>query len=206
MNFKGSIKLADIDLPRIGAEIGVGEDEIHAFLEVETSGGGWDAQGRLKMLFEPHIFYRHLTGAARQLAVKQGLAYPTQGTKPYPRDSYPRLMLALKIAGEAALESASWGIGQVMGFNHAAAGYRDVFQMVSNFVEFGEPAQLRAAIQFIKHEHLDDELRARNWPAFARGYNGANYAKNKYDVKLAAAYKKWASIKDTPYDPDHSVA
>lgn len=64
--FKGRAKrLDDIDLPRIGHRIGVGEDELHAFMDVETSGGGFDPQGRPKILFEPHVFYRNLTGAKR---------------------------------------------------------------------------------------------------------------------------------------------
>ena len=57
MNFRGKAKrLDDIDLPRIGARIGVGEDEMHAILDVEAAGSGFDAQDRIKMLFEPHVF------------------------------------------------------------------------------------------------------------------------------------------------------
>jgi hypothetical protein len=33
-------------------------------------------------------------------------------------------------------------------------------------------------------------LKNKNWAAFARGYNGKDYKINKYDQKLAAAYKK----------------
>ena len=45
--FKGATaRLKDIDIPRIGAEIGVGEDELHAFMQVEAAGSGFDAAGR----------------------------------------------------------------------------------------------------------------------------------------------------------------
>ncbi|CAH2407467.1 hypothetical protein [Mesorhizobium ventifaucium] len=38
-NFKGAARrLDDLDLPKLGARIGVGEDEIHAFLDVEPAG------------------------------------------------------------------------------------------------------------------------------------------------------------------------
>lgn len=205
MIFNGAAtRLADSDLPRIGHTIGVGEDELHAFLEVETSGGGFDEHGRPKMLFEPHRFYANLSGAKRALAVKGGLAYPTWGTKPYPKDSYPRLAAAIAIDETAALRSASWGIGQIMGENHVAAGYASVQAMVTAFLD-SEAEQLEAAVRFIKANHLDDELRAHNWAAFARGYNGAQYAKNAYDTKLAAASKKWAAIRDTPWAPPSSV-
>lgn len=205
MIFSGAAtRLADSDLPRIGHTIGVGEDELHAFLEVETSGGGFDEHGRPKMLFEPHKFYANLSGTKRALAVKGGLAYPTWGTKPYPKDSYTRLAAAIAIDETAAFRSASWGIGQIMGENHVAAGYTSVQAMVVAFLD-SEAEQLEAAVRFIKADHLDDELRAHQWAAFARGYNGVQYAKNAYDTKLAAAFKKWAAIRDTPWAPPSSV-
>jgi len=34
------------------------------------------------------------------------------------------------------------------------------------------------------------ELRAKNWAKFAQGYNGSQFAANKYDLKLANAYAK----------------
>ncbi len=192
-------KLVDTDLPRIGAKIGVGEDELHAFLEVETIGGGFDGHGRPKMLFEPHIFYRHLSGAKLDRAIAASLAYPNWKPGNYPKDSYPRLQAAIAIDEAAALKSASWGIGQVLGENHVAAGYNVVQAMVAGFVELGEAEQLEAAVRFISYNHLDDELRSHNWAGFARGYNGAQYAKHGYHLKLAAAFAKWRRIRDTPW-------
>lgn len=192
--------LANIDLPRIGHEIGVGEDEIHAVLDTETSGSGFDSQHRPKMLFEPHVFYRNLTGSIRTEAVNAGLAYAKWGMKPYPADSYPRLLRACQINEVAALKSASWGLGQILGENYIAAGFDDVRHMVTAFCD-SEAAQLQGMVAFIKHNHLDDELRSHNWAAFARGYNGAGYAKNNYHTKLASAFAKWQKIKDTPFTP-----
>lgn len=199
MKFQGTAKrIEDLDLPRVGRLIGVGEDIIHAVIEVESSGSGFDQWGRPKMLFEPHKFYAHLPRIERDKAVRQGLAYPKWGTKKYPSDSYPVLERAMAINPEAALKSASWGLGQIMGENHLLAGYDTVQEMVDAFME-DEDNHLEAMIAFIKATHLDDELRARNWAAFARGYNGAQYAKHGYHLKLAKAYAKWAKIKDTPY-------
>src|SRR4051812_40674154 len=108
--YKGAAKrIDDLDLPKIGAEIGVGEDVLHALIEVETRGTGFDEQGRVIILFEPHVFYgllRHDPVKLKQ-AVAEGLAYPKQGMRPYPRDSYPRLIKAMAIDETAALESAS---------------------------------------------------------------------------------------------------
>lgn len=202
MNFKGSAKrLDDIDLPKIAQRIGCGEDHLHAIIEVETAGGGFDKEGRPRILFEPHIFFRLLSGAQRQAAVNKGLAYAKWGAKPYPKDSYPRLILAMQINPTAALKACSWGLGQIMGENHVAAGYDTVQEMVEAFAA-DEENHLNAMVSFIIANHLDDEIRAHNWAAFARGYNGPGYKKNAYDTKLAAAFAKWRKIKDTPYNPE----
>lgn len=198
--FVGAAKrLDDIDIPRIGAAIGVGEDEVHAVLDVETAGGGFDSRGRPAMLFEPHIFDRQLSGSKLTAARDAGLAYPRWGERPYPRDSYPRLVQAMEIDQEAALRSASWGLGQIMGFNAGAAGYASAEDMVNDFLD-DEERHLEAMIRFIATNGLDDELRRHDWAGFARGYNGAGYRKNRYDEKLAAAYARWTRVPDTPWE------
>lgn len=205
MNFRGKAKrLDDIDLPRIGARIGVGEDEIHAVLDVETNGRGFDAKGRPRMLFEPHVFWRELgKGEGRDIAEKKGLAYP-KWRRDYPNDSYPRLASAMSINEEAALRSASWGLGQIMGFNCVLAGYPSARAMVEDFLD-DEEKHLEAMVTFIVSAKLDRFLRARDWAGFARGYNGAGFAANGYDRKLAAAFDKWQRIKDTPWTPGNIV-
>lgn len=204
--FKGQAKrLDDIDLPRIGAKIGVGEDEIHAVLDVETAGGGFFADGRIKMLPERHIFYRELgPGAKRDEAVRLGLAYRKWGAKKYPKTAHARYALLaamMKINRDAALRSCSWGLGQVMGFNCKLAGYASAEEMVRAFVD-DEEVHLEAMVHFIAASGLDDELRNRDWRGFARGYNGSAYAKHGYHIKLARAFAKWRAIPDTPFEID----
>jgi hypothetical protein len=202
MNFKGKAKrLDDIDLPMIGRQIGVGEDEIHAVLDVEAAGSGFDKQGRPKMLFEPHVFWRELgKGPKRDKAAALGIAYPRWKPGSYPRDSYPRLAQAIAIDENAALRSASWGLPQLMGFNAGLAGYSSAKAMVLDFLD-DEERHLDAMVKFIRARGLDDELRRHDWKGFARGYNGPGFAKNGYDRKLAAAFAKWQRIKDTPIPP-----
>lgn len=203
--FIGAAKrLTDHDLPRIGATIGVGEDEIHAILDVEASGSGFDALKRPKMLFEPHVFYRNLKGSQREIAVRAGLAYPTWKAGAYPKDSYPRLLQAMEIDETAALKAASWGLGQILGENHIAAGYQTPQRMVQAFME-SEAAQLDGMVQFIRHNKLAGHLKSHDWAAFARGYNGPRYAEHGYDRRLAAAYAKWKRIRDTPWSPGDSL-
>lgn len=202
MDFLGKAKrLDDLDLPKIGKLIGVGEDEIHAIIDTETRGTGFDSKNRPIILFEPHIFYKQLAAhkpKALEGAMSEGLAYKTWGTKKYPPDSYPVLAEAIEIDLELALRSASWGLGQIMGFNHSLCGYGSAEEMVNKFKD-DEEEHLLAMVKFIISAGLDDELRMHNWKGFARGYNGPGFAKNRYDVKLATAYARWMKIKDTPF-------
>lgn len=205
MSFKGKARrLEAMDIGRLAQTIGCGEDHLRAVLEVETRGGGFDVHGRPKMLFEPHVFYRNLSGADREAAVNAGLAYRRWGEKPYPRDSYPRLERAMEINSEAALRSASWGLGQILGENYHMAGYPSAKAMVDAFLD-DEAVHLAAMVEFIVSAGLDDDLRREDWRGFARGYNGAGYAKHGYHVKLKAAFDKWRKIPDTPFDLDRSA-
>ena len=213
MSFNGPARrLDDIDLPIIGKTIGVGEDPIHAILDTETAGSGFDSYRRPKLLFEPHVFYRLLKGAGKmeQLAKASAMniAYPKWGTLPYPKESYSNMSKAFEIDSNLALQSGSWGLGQIMGFNFSLAGYKSVENMVTEFT-FDEEYHLKAMIRFIVSAGLDDELRALDRATtrtemllaaqgFARGYNGAGFAKNQYDVKIVNSMIKWRGIKDTP--------
>ncbi|MER9662264.1 N-acetylmuramidase domain-containing protein [Mesorhizobium sp. M0195] len=200
--FKGDAKrITDLDIPRIGAIIGVGEDEIHAFMDVEAAGSGFDAKGRPKLLFEPHVFYRNLSGAKRTAAVKAGLAYAKWGAEPYPKDSYQRLIAAMALDQMAALKSASWGLTQILGENFKAAGFPSVQTMVQAFMD-DEAAHLEATVKLLVAWKVDDDLRAHRWPVVAETWNGPGYKKNRYDSKLASAYAKWQRIKDTPFSPE----
>ena len=62
--------------------------------------------------------------------------------------------------------------------------------MVTEMVK-GESEQLLAMVNFIKENHLDSALRSQNWEAFAHGYNGSDFKKNKYDERLAATHAKY---------------
>lgn len=173
-------------------KIGCEPEAIEAVIAVEAAGRGWDRQGRLRMLFEPHVFYRVLAKNDKddlETAVASGVAYPSWGQRPYPKDSYPRLERARQINEELALRGASWGLPQILGENYDLAGYKSAVDMVTDFLG-GEDAQLTALSSFVVAKNLDGALRDKQWAVFARGYNGAAYAKNGYDVAISVAYGK----------------
>lgn len=164
---------------------------LNAVFTVEAGGRGYDKFGRLKALFEPHVFYRVLSKFAPdklETAIAQGLAYPKWGERGYPKDSYPRIEAARQIDEELAYRAVSWGLPQILGENFKAAGYNSAIDMVTAFLS-SEDEQLDAVADFIIHNKLAAALRDKDWATFARGYNGAGYAKNAYDKKLATAYR-----------------
>jgi hypothetical protein len=131
-------RLTSADLLAAANKVGVDVATLRSVLEVETAGAGFDTRRRLKLLFEPHIFYKQLgLGPKRDEAVRQGLAYPKAGTRPYPPLSrrYDQISAAIAIDETAALNSASWGLPQIMGFNHKAAGFPSAKTMVISMLE-----------------------------------------------------------------------
>ena len=84
----------------------------------------------------------------------------------------------------AALNSASWGIGQIMGMNSGIAGFSSVEAMVAAMTD-AEDAQLAAIAQCLIRRRLHAALASHEWEALAKGYNGPNYKNNHYDSRLA---------------------
>ena len=103
---------------------------------------------------------------------------------------------------QAALESFSWGIGQVMGAHWKALGFKSVKHMVEAAFS-GVEGQLDLMIRFIDVNGLRGLIKGRKWAAFARQYNGKNYKKNAYDKKLKQAYARFST--PSTFEPDPFV-
>jgi len=168
---------------------GIGLPEIWTVVSVETSGCGFLPDRRPKILFERHIFHR-LTGG-RYDADDPDISQPTAGGYgPGGAHQYERLAAAIRYDRTAALQSASWGMGQIMGENFRAAGFARVEDMVNAMVA-SEDGQLLAGVKFMVANGMTAPLRDRNWAGFARRYNGPDYARNNYDGHLQHFYQKY---------------
>ena len=191
MDFVGAARPRSPDgVAHAAALVGCEPAALAAVIQVEAAGAGFDRSRRPKCLFEPHVFHRLLSPPERARAIAAGLAYPRWGEQPYPRDSYPRLLAALALDRRAALESCSWGLAQILGGNHRAAGYPDAEAMVEAF-KAGEDEQLLAMARFIAaHPAMRAAPCRRDWAAFARANTGPGYARHAYDARLRAAYAR----------------
>jgi len=173
-----------LDLLKLGAP------ELWAVLAVETHGCGFLTDRRPLILFERHIFRKETNGAFDQ--THPGISAPAAGGYFGGPAEYGRLDEAIALNSHAALESASWGIGQIMGFNCKLAGFDSVEKMVAEMVET-EDAQLSGMANFVQSKGLHVPLGKHDWAGFARRYNGLDFAKNQYDVRLAASFQLYSS-------------
>lgn len=179
--------------------IGVEPAALKAVAIVESAGDGYLPDGRCKILFEGHIFWRQLVikGINPKIYASKNpdILFKDRDKTKYKGGpaEYNRLAVASVIHKEAALRSASWGMFQIMGFNCKQAGYVDVFEFTEAMQQSAE-YQLRAVASFIANAGMLDSLRAKNWKEFARRYNGPAYAENKYDIKLDKAYNASLTI------------
>lgn len=187
------------DLQQAADRLGVPLASVMAVNQVESRGEGFAANGRPVILFERHVMHERLQahGITERTADNLAVRYPalvSRQTGGYIGGTaeHQRLAQAQQIHNEAALESASWGLFQIMGYHWERLGYLDA-QHFADTMALSEAAQLDAFVCFIETDPaLHKALKARNWKAFAKGYNGKNYAQNLYDVKLARAYAQFA--------------
>lgn len=187
----GTQSLTIEEIEKAAESLKVETAALRAVLAVESLGSGFLSNGKPVILFEAHIFSGFTKGAFDKS--HPGISSANWNRKLYRGGllEWPRLEEAITLNREAALKSASWGLAQLMGFNHKLCGYETVEAFVAAMHE-SEAEQLDAFVEFLIARKLDDELRSRSWAAFAAGYNGPAYAKNKYDARLAAAYKKFS--------------
>jgi hypothetical protein len=203
MNFTGPARpLSPAGLASALAVIGFAPADaayLWTVIEVETSGVtqgfGFRFDRRPHILFERHTFRDFTSG--RFTAQAPDISGPA-GNYGSTQSQYDRLdrAIGLSVAAglgpEPALKSASWGIGQVMGFNHLAAGFASAEAMAAAMTN-GEDTQLLAMVNFLEDARLAQHLRNRDWRRFAIGYNGPTQWKNQYEVKLAEHFSRFAS-------------
>lgn len=169
---------------------------LRAVIDVECAGNGFNADGTPTILFERHVFWRRL-GAIKWFTKRLEImrkhptvCNPVAGGYGGYAMQHKKLAIASSYNRDEALQSCSWGLGQVMGYHWQSLGYPSL-QAFINAMYANEAGQIDAMIRFIKKNGLLGYLQKQQWSSFARGYNGAGYKRNNYDVKLAAAYRKY---------------
>lgn len=189
--------LVEQDYQRAADRLGADLSAVKAVATVESNGGGFLPDGRVKVQYEPHVMYKQLTtkfGKARadkELAAHPDLVALKPGSyQSLDKEDKDMNRAAQLIDRQCALESASWGAFQIMGFNWKQCGYDTLQQFIN--AQYTAAGQLDSFVRFILADsRLVRAIRAKDWATFARIYNGPGYAANKYDTKLAAADQRF---------------
>lgn len=183
-------KITQSDIDLAAQEMGIEPRALSAVIAVEVSQpvNGFLPSGRCKILFEAQWFgyytddqYNDSHPDISAIAWNKSLYKGGEA-------EWDRLERAAKLDQDAAYMSASWGIGQIMGFHWAALGYKSVLDFAKKMGE-SEGEQLLAMARFIKSDPaMVRALKNKAWADFAYKYNGEGYKANAYDTKLAKAY------------------
>lgn len=190
-------RLTDDDYREVAAELGVDVAAIKAVVDIEAgrSHQGFHAPSMPLINFDLTMFRRfaakrgvnlanyyrtHAVVFARPNSARHGSHQAAQ---------HARLAAARAIHPEAAVEGTFWGMFQIGGFNWRKCGAQSIDDFVWRMGK-SEREQLELFARFITNTGLLPHLKSKNWAAFARGYNGASYARQNYHTRLAAAYKR----------------
>lgn len=191
------IRLGSADIADAAAMLNLTPAHVGAVYDVESAGFGFDPITRKPIIrFEAHHFQKRTDGRFDASHPRLSHRYSQRKRFPQPASQEARwaaFMVAVSLDPAAAFASASFGLFQVMGFNHALAGFPDIWDFVLAHAK-SEREQLMAFCRFIHAIGQADELRRGDWAAFAAAYNGPAYddapgRDNDYDTKLARRYR-----------------
>ena len=167
---------------------------LKAFIEVESGGSGFDKRtGKILIQFEPHWFKRKAPYAPSgnwsvnkvDVQSKEWIAFNN----------------AFSINPNAAMESTSIGLAQIMGFHWKILDYKSVGEMW-DYAKRGEYQQVEQLCLFLKNYlggRILRHLRDRDWHNVAVYYNGSGYmtiakkyGREPYNISMSKAYKKYS--------------
>jgi peptidoglycan-binding domain 1 protein len=191
------IRLTDEDYKEVAERLGVEVAAMKAVVDIEAgvSHQGFYAPGKPIINFDLTMFRRFAGKRGINLAKYRSThAEVFSAVNPRRHGStqaaqHVRLRKARSIDERTAIEGTFWGMFQIGGFNWKKCGA----ESISDFYEKmsrSERDQLELFANFLQNTGLDKYLRAKNWAAFSRGYNGPGYAKRRYHTRMASAYSK----------------
>lgn len=182
--------LTEEDFRLVAVKLDVEIAAIRAVVEIEAGKAmkGFWAPGIPVINFDQTMFARMRSKAPSKEGAK-GETVP-EGLSGYALKEWTQLINARKINAQGANMGTFWGMFQIGGFNYKQCGCSSVEEFV-RLMSYSELEQLELFAVFITNSGMLEDLRQKNWAAFARKYNGAGYKKRGYHTKMAAAYKKY---------------
>ncbi|MEK9752495.1 MAG: N-acetylmuramidase family protein [Rhodospirillaceae bacterium] len=201
--------ITDVELAELADELAVHPADLEAIAIVESGGVGWFRDGRIKILWEYHWFYKLVGAPRRARAVELGLARPrwiSPARGGYKGQAtadarYALLRRGMALDEAAALQAISIGRFQIMGFNYAICGFASPRAMWDAFCD-SERHQVAALANFLKAKGLVPALRRRDFAKIEKVYNGGGlkgtYARRMRVESDVLRAGKWSRYKPGP--------
>lgn len=192
---KGS--LTEEDYREVARDLGVDVAAIKAVVDIEagTAHQGFWTDGKPIINFDLSMFRqaarRHGINLAKY-SHSHSIIFSRPNAARYGGQQaavQARLDAARSIHDTAGIEGTFWGMFQIGGFNWKICGCSSAQDFVRRMSR-SERDQLDIFAAFMRSTGLLKHLQAKNWSAFARGYNGNSYAARGYHTRLAAAYHR----------------
>lgn len=182
--------LTDEDFRIVAEELDVEVAAIKAVAVIEAgvSLKGFFAPGVPVINFDRAMYNRFRSKVADKSGSKNEKV-PT-GLTGYALQEWTQLVNARRSNKQGADMGTFWGMFQIGGFNYRLCGCSTIDEFV-RLMSYSELEQLELFAAFIKNTGMLGDLKAKNWAAFARKYNGASYARRGYHTKMANAYNKY---------------
>ena len=181
----GPRELTDRDFRQAAQRIGCDVAAIRAVWEVEAGGRHFLADGSVFRRFEPHHYPRQYWPQIG-FSVRKGEAPWRASLRLSNEDMFQD---AAVLDEDAAIDASSWGAPQIMaGMNHKAAGFNSGREMVEHMAQ-SAAHQLGAFVQLVESWGIAGAIRAHDWRAFARRYNGSGQVE-RYAALMESAYRK----------------
>lgn len=194
------LTLTEEDFREVAQKLGVEVAAIKAVVEIEAgrTHEGFSAPGKPLINFDLTMFRRFATRRGVNLSkYSKSHSVVFSSHRGSQLRANRRLEAAKTIHPHAAVEGTFWGMFQIGGFNWKRCGA----DSIEHFVELmsrSERDQLEMFAEFITSTGLVKHLRAKNWAAFARGYNGPSYARRSYHTRMASAYARYSKEYPAP--------
>ncbi|RZJ33714.1 MAG: DUF3380 domain-containing protein [Flavobacterium sp.] len=176
--------LTNSAIASIAKEFGLAFAKVKSIVVVESGSQAYDEEtGKILIQFEPAWFKRQSpytpSGAWSLNKVEKQAA------------EWKAFNDAFAKNPDAAMESTSIGLMQVLGLHWRRLGFKSVGAMWDYAKESAEN-QLRLGLMFIRlNKSMFQALVDGNWAKFAYFYNGEKYVLFNYDNRLAAQFEKW---------------
>lgn len=189
-------------IDEMAEELDVDPNLLAGVILVESSGSGF-VNEKLIIRFENHIFVgkaghsdlfiwgdKKWQGHKWRKSTADSWKAVHTGSQ---ESEYAAFEFALSLNEDAAYQSISMGMGQIMGFNYKAAGYGSAKEMFDDFSK-GNEQQLKGMITFFKNYNNGKTLKAlqkEDLESFVTQYNGSGQVDTYTSLmkKKAEAYK-----------------